>query len=216
MTKKEAKVTNRTGRATSTLGLAAVLVSTLVGSTLLAAPAFAAKIDLSKLTHGGNGCPGTGDGVQARLRSGGRLIVRMPEAKLDLSARALDRKTCSIALPVVVAPNERLVLRDLAIFGTESLRGDDSLNLRAELFAPDAQGPSIEANATGRTSPRSIYARLPDELALDCGKSTTVRVNAAGLARRQGASSVSRASLDGVALTLKIESCSTELLETGN
>ncbi len=166
-------------------------------------------LDWSKLQLAGPGCPATADApkVQYSERSG-RLLVYFNSMKVELSDRSIDRKACSLALPIVLPPGKTLSLGKPAVFGRVELSDQASLLVEAEVFEAGQKGPkaSKEFNGSQKVA-RDFYARESETIEAECGSTTILRANVTALARKAAASASGEAEVEGVALTAKLQDC---------
>jgi hypothetical protein len=208
------KTTLKTTLAATLGGLLAV--STLLGPTsahALPQDDSARVIDLDKITWGGTGCTGRGEPLSfyysKRL---GRLYVSLPEVAVSTGEKPLDRKACSLALPVELPPGKALVIGNPAVYGEGVVIGQSAEGrVQGEVFIAGGQGPTVMRimnAADGRIRP-SFYSRENQTIEMACGGSGTVRLNVSALAKASAAGSGERASvtLDGAAFTLQLRDC---------
>jgi len=159
-----------------------------------------AGVDLHQLTYAGTGCSADGPGIRAKLSSvSSRLVVYMPDMKSDGSN--MSRKVCSLALPISVAPNERLVVGRPSIFGKESLSSGQKMEAFSEAFFAGTTGPVVrqEIEGHGRRL-RDFYRIEQDSISLPCGQDAIVRTRTVLMASGE-------AEVRGIALDVKVLPC---------
>jgi hypothetical protein len=189
-----------------------------------------AEVDLSGLTYAGTGCAAGGRGIFTKFNArGDRLIVYRPDMAVDLRS-GLSRVVCSLALPVNVAADERVVIGRPAVFGKQNLSTGDSLHASGEVFfTGGGSGPVAEVDVDGEgggvggggaaggggESRRAVklhpfYSREEASIALPCGASGIVRTKSALLAGTKSTDPVGRALVSGIAFDLRTEKCTAE------
>jgi hypothetical protein len=168
-------------------------------------------IDLEKITWGGPGCTGKGEPLSfyysQRL---GRLYVSLPEVAVSAGEKPLDRKACSLALPVELPPGKALVIGHPAVYGEAVILGSSAEGrAQAEVFLAGGQGPTVTrvlSASDGRIRP-SFYSRENQKIELACGGSGTVRLNVSALAKTGAPGEKATVVLDGAAVTLQLRDC---------
>lgn len=165
-------------------------------------------IDLDQLTYAGNGCSKDSAPIEVKFSdTNERAVFIFPEMKLDLNNGRLERKSCSLALPVQVPANKKLVIGSPSLFGETNLDEETSVDFRGEAFFAGQSGPLVTRTADGAIKGRRyFYERLYDEVESACGESVTVRLNLSMIGRSKDYS-VNHASLDGSGLTLRLVDC---------
>ncbi len=161
------------------------------------------------ISFGGTGCRGDGNGIHAKLGSGGkRLLVYTPDMQVDLQSSRLDRKACAIAVPLELAEDERLVIGRPSIFGKELLETGSLLTVAAEVFIAGAQGPEVRTEIQGGPGHevRDFYKMATETMTSECGQVLNLRANASLLARGPG-SNGGVARLRGLAFDVRVEKC---------
>lgn len=187
--------------------------ASLAGSIFLSliAPSALAQgsvIDFDQLTYAGNGCAKDSAPIEVKYSEANeRAVFIFPEMKLDLSNGRLERKSCSLALPVQVPAGKKLVIGSPSLFGETNLAEETSVDFRGEAFLAGQNGPLVTRTADGSIQGRRyFYERLYDEVESSCGESVIVRLNLSMIGRSKD-SSINSASLDGSGLNLRLVDC---------
>jgi hypothetical protein len=173
------------------------------------APAFAG-IDINKLSYAGSGCPGDGVGIRPIISNySKRLIVYMPDMKVDRNGGSLARKVCSLALPVQVSANERVVIGWPSIFGKRSLADGEKLEAFSEVFFAGGSGPRVveDFEGHGDRRRRDFYSVNRGFVVSECGRDVIVRTRSVIMASQGTARTSGEAELRGTALDVRIEPC---------
>lgn len=146
---------------------------------LATAPAAAQdKVTLGQPAYGGSGCPdGTASIV---LGFGAQAAIYLFDAyAVGDNGRAVDRKTCGIAIPVHVPAGTSVAVRNVAVRGKSKLPEGLDATLNVELFSAGSTGEVNEiAVPTGDTGFLRFVTVPDDQLKWsDCGADINLRVN---------------------------------------
>lgn len=183
----------------------------LILMTMIAAPAFAGSVvDTSQLTWAGSGCTASDEPLDVYYgENSGRLLVFLPNLAAGEAGTRLERKTCSLALPVQLPPGKRLKLGAPAIFGLTDLRPGSKITAQSEVFLAGSTGPKVvkELESTDARVNRYFYERAEETLTSGCGTAEIIRANLSLVLTHASDSRDSRALVDGAALTALVEDC---------
>lgn len=165
-------------------------------------------VDLSQMQSAGTGCKAARSLEAYHSTSSGRLLVFFQEMKVDVVSKTLDRKACAISLPVSLPANQRMVLTQPSVFGFSALASGASASAQIEIFETGGQGPTAEQNLEGLdASEEFYYERGNGEYRTACGAQTILRANLSLIAKKGSSSVGGEATVEGAAVTLKIEDC---------
>lgn len=162
-----------------------------------------AEIKLADLTFAGTGCPAKGEPVRAKFSSTGkRLVIYTPAMKIEDSK--ISRRACSIALEVLVAPDERVVIGRPSVFGKERLGEGQKLEAEGDVFFAGRRAISARVEFTGTEvaseQPRGFYKIEKVSRFSACGENMVVRGRAILLSQAP-------AYIRGMAMDVYIEKC---------
>lgn len=165
--------------------------------------------DLSKVIVGGNGCPKTVGVTRIEFNQEKNILEVRPSAyRNDVSAaRPLDRKTCSIAIPVTVPKNKRLVISQIDLLGKADLQAGAKSQISFEAFVAGSSGLVKTRNFAPTAALKGRHlTRRTEVLKSECGAVTNVRLNSSMLtnASKKKAESME---LNSVSLYLSLEDC---------
>ena len=159
----------------------AALVAALLA---LAATAAVAENPLPKVTfgepgYGGSGCP---DGTAQVIRgfSNQAAIYILDAYKVGDNGRAIDRKTCAVAIPVDVPDGVSVAIRNVAIRGAAKLPDGLDATVSVEAFTASTHGEINEVPLSGAMDSGYLrFVTIPDDKLQwsDCGADTNLRVN---------------------------------------
>jgi len=177
----------------------------------LHAGSVSAETTIGNISHAGTGCSANGS-VQVRVGSNGtRLLVYTPDMQVELNSKRLDRKACSIAIPVGLAPNERLVIGRPSVFGSERLGAGTVLTASAEVFLAGSAGPQVTKEVIGSPghSLHNFYNIGGDSIVTGCGEQFILRANGSLLGRKTRITALAggEAELRGMAFDIQLEEC---------
>lgn len=119
----------------------------------------------------------------------------------------LERKACAMALPVHLAANEKLIVKDVRQrVSLKSAVGAKS-SARLEVFLAGQQGQVLKAEIEGKTKTVRSTQTLNDADVVaesDCGKDVIVRANSSAMISGSGAG---RVNTQALYLTLEVVNC---------
>jgi len=155
------------------LALLAVLLA-------FASPAAAIEpIAFGEIGYGGTGCPaGTATIVTNDARTSASLSLS--SYSVGDAGRALDRKTCALAIPVIVPDGVAVAIRSVTLVGNADLPPDVEATLTLEAFAAGEAGDLTEQTLTGLRSgswQRTVWVEWNKLVWTGCGEDTNLRVN---------------------------------------
>lgn len=156
----------------------AALVAALLA--LSAAPAAAQdSVTLGDPAYGGSGCKdGTANVV---LGFGAQAAIYLFDAyAVGDNGRAVDRKTCGIAIPVHVPAGMSVAVRNVAVRGQSKLPDGLDATLNVELFSAGSTGEVNEIALPGPGDTGYLrFVTVPDDQLKwsDCGADINLRVN---------------------------------------
>ena len=157
------------------LALATVLIALAIGAA--SAQTTAPAITFGDAGYGGSGCP---DGTAMVIKSpdGQSASLVFTEYAVGDNGRAVDRKTCAIAIPITVPAGTSVAIQSLAVRGHADLPADVDGTLTVEAFFAGTTGPSQETPLSGDKD--FVALTHPAEADLQwsaCGADTNLRVN---------------------------------------
>ena len=129
--------------------------------------------------YGGSGCP---DGTANVIRgfSNQAAVYVLDSYKVGDNGRAVDRKTCGIAIPVDVPDGVSVAVRSIAIRGSAELPDGLDATVSIEAFTASTEGEINEIALEGAMN--SAYLRfltIPDDKLQwsECGADINLRAN---------------------------------------
>ena len=161
-----------------------------LGILALSQAAFAADlndISLGVPGYGGNGCPANTASVTLS-EDAKSLSIIFDQFIVEAGGmnKALERKTCNIAIPVHVPQGLSISVVDVDYRGYVSLPVQASARLTAEYFLAGSLGPRFDKTFIGRTDTDYTFNNvigIAAQVWSPCGADTILRVNAAMLVR---------------------------------
>ncbi len=173
-------------------------------SLLVSTHAFAQEFGVGTIAYGGTGCK-TGTAELTAAGDGGlKLQFSEFNLKSGVGGRRLDRKTCSIALPIQ-APEGFSMSLVVAPEGVFNLDSSGSLNLRQESFIAGERGLVTSKTFVGPD--RDFF--LADDFDFQgepvwtsCGESSILRLNLSAIVRGRASAKV-----DALRLTVLVRPC---------
>ncbi len=138
-------------------------------------------------TYGGSGCPGGSADISTSV-GGDKLKIDFHEFVVEADgSKRLDRKACSIAIPVTVPAGYSVSVAPARLNGFVLVpRGGASAHLNIESFLAGNEGVVTEreygGGFTGRFRVTSDLPKGPERWS-DCGQDTILRVNTSAIAR---------------------------------
>jgi hypothetical protein len=177
----------------------------------VALPIAHADIDFNGISYAGTGCTGDGNGIRVTESTSepGRLIIYTPDMDVTLdNGKTFARAACNIVIPVTVAADQRLVIGNPSVFGSENLSSGETLDAKATVFMLGSTGPEVHAEITGN-GPRlgQFYKRELTEETLPCGQGGLIRAATSVLAQKQTEYAAGAANVRGLAFDVRIEAC---------
>jgi hypothetical protein len=164
----------------------------------------------SGIQFNGSGCPSALDGTFIDLDDErNQLEIRLRKFTLQTTdLRALDRKNCSIAIPVTLPQGQRIVFSQVDLSAKARLSERTQARLTLETFLPGTRGTRAEKALRETADPvqGTLLLRKTDTLVSRCGGVQVLRLNAsATLQSNTGESSLLDA--DRLALSFRVENC---------
>lgn len=129
--------------------------------------------------YGGSGCP-DGTGIAIRGFSNQAAAYVFDAYKVGDNGRAVDRKTCAIAIPVDVPAGVSVAVRTVGFRGAAKLPDGLDATLSVEVFSAGETGEIQELPLTGAMDSGYLrFVTVPDaELDWsECGTDINLRVN---------------------------------------
>jgi hypothetical protein len=164
----------------------------------------------SGIQFNGSGCPSALDGTFIDLDDErNQLEIRLRKFTLQTTdLRGLDRKNCSIAIPVTLPQGQRIVFSQVDLSAKARLSERTQARLTLETFLPGTRGTRAEKALRETADPvqGTLLLRKTDTLVSRCGGVQVLRLNAsATLQSNTGESSLLDA--DRLALSFRVENC---------
>lgn len=187
-------------------------------SLILGVQSFAQEFSIGAISYGGTGCKAGTAELTATLA--GELSLQLSDFRLKSSkTRRLDRKTCSLALPIEIPAGFTAALV-AAPEGNMDLDRGTTLNFRQENFLAGSQGSVLSktfsgpkgryfsANDFAMPIPMPEYSNsLQDEPTWTaCGDQAILRVNLSAMTRSTG-SGLATAEVDTIRMKLLLRPC---------
>jgi hypothetical protein len=118
----------------------------------------------------------------------------------------LDRKACTLAIPLKLPANLRLVVETAKLTGTARVtnKGLAVVNLAAFTGASQAEELRQVVETEGESA---IELASTEAHVTACGAETLLRVNASSVLQSRGRDSTAELQVDGIVLGLKLETC---------
>ncbi len=161
---------------------------------------------LGNLAIAGNGCYQSP--VQPELQlSSDKIEIPLSLMVKKESAASLARGACSLALPIEVDANHRLILSDAKLVGRVNLAKGSSSIVNVEIFKAGEKGISQVASADAkekRLRDGFVLEQSGEIFALACGESAILRVNSSGILKGKARATTS---LRGLEMGLRLELC---------
>lgn len=165
--------------------------------------------DLSKVVIGGNGCPKTVGVTRVEFNQEKNILEVRPSAyRNDVSAaRPMDRKSCSLSIPVTLPKNKRLVISQIDILGKVDLQAGGKSQITFEAFVAGSSAPlkTRQFAPTSALNGRHLTRRT-EVLKSACGAATNVRLNSSMLTNSSG-QKLESMEINSVSLYLSLEEC---------
>ncbi len=173
-----------TGKISKRLALAALSLA-LTSS----AEAFA-QVELGQIAVGGTGCPA---GTAMVLLSPDLLSVQVRYSQFEAVAggtRGIDRKACSLAIPLQLPPGLSVALINARYVGIADVSDGASAQITTESFIAGSQGPKVSRTITGPAQGGFMVVSSVDtdqRIFSGCGESVILRTNTSVVAQSSGA-----------------------------
>lgn len=191
------------------------LVITALGSILQAQSVILLPEDqnLSEIVQiGGAQISGVGCGgaASAVLQKDGDLVFMVGLSANKPKKAALDRKACSLALPIQLAPGFKLTAKKIELRGTTSIQKGAKIKISSEVFSAGAIGDKINIElaptSSIKKSIRTSQAVSADKSELvSCGGSTNLRINASVISMGVQKSVLTK--VDVIEVSTQLEKC---------
>jgi hypothetical protein len=165
--------------------------------------------DLSQVQIAGSGCPTVQNKTRVEFNEEKNLLeVQLNSYRNDVwEGRPLDRKSCSLTIPVKLAKNKRLVISQIDLLGKVDLLAGSQSQLQFEAFlAGSAESLKTRLIKASENMKGRILTRRTEVLKSRCGESDNVRINT-NLQTRGGRSSIESSEVEEIALFLSLEDC---------
>lgn len=137
-----------------------------------------AQVPIPDAVTAGNGCP-AGTAIVGVTPDGSKLIALFDDYTVNLprsSEKVSGRKNCTLAIPVDVPKNMRLVIKEISVQNDVNLVRGAKSTLNAEVFFAGSKGVKVSDVVKGpvnrvRTVKKSI------KVVSKCGEDEILRVN---------------------------------------
>ena len=177
-----------------------LLKSALLALTFSATLAHADSISLGIPAYGGSGCPsGTASVTLSPDAKALSLIFDQFVVEAGGANRRLERKSCSVAIPVHVPQGFSVSVVNVDYRGYVSLPSQASARMTAEYFLAGSTGPKFDKMFLGKTDTDYTFSNTLDINAVvwsACGADTILRVNAAMLVQTNRLNDQATATVD--------------------
>jgi len=164
------------------------LASAFIALTITAAPAqeAAPAIVFGEVGFGGTGCPdGTAIIIMSPDKQSASLVFT--DYAVGDNGRAVDRKTCAIAVPIAVPAGTSVAIQAVAVRGEANLPADIDGTLSVEAFFAGTTGPVEETALTGDGNFAAFTRPAEADLQWSaCGTDVNLRVNTSLRTRGDG------------------------------
>lgn len=179
------------------------ILTTALVAVLTSVSAQAGELKLGEPGYGGSGCPAGSASVTLAPDQKSLSILfdqYIVEAGED---KALDRKSCNIAIPVTVPQGYSIAILEFDYRGYISVPRGAQARLTAEYFFAGAQGPRLSTTFSNTDRDYLVNHTLEAHALVwsDCGAETNLRVNSSMLARSNSRRDPVLATVDSVDLT---------------
>lgn len=163
-------------------------------------------VELGNVAIVGNGC--YQGPVQSELQiSSDKLEIPLSLMVKKEGASSLARGACSIALPIAVDSNHRLVLSDAKVIGRFNLAKGSGSTVNVEIFKAGEKGFSQVSSAEAkdkRLRKDFVLEQQGEIFSLACGESAILRVNSSGILKGAARATTSLRDLE---LGFRLELC---------
>jgi len=167
-------------------------------------PRLAAALRMEDAIVGGAACPA--GSFTLALTNAGKVEIKTAAFNSEVSAEhRLERKACTLAIPLQLAENERLVIQAVTLTGSSSLREKATAVIDLNAFTGATTGnPVRKILEEGQEAAFTVEGESQQT---DCGARSLLRLNASTTLQAKGQAETSTIAVEGVSLTLKIEAC---------
>jgi len=184
----------------------------LVSALIIGHGVHAAGPEYGSPTYGGSGCPGGSAEISSGL-DGGSLKVDFEGYVAEADGNhKLDRKACSVAIPVRVPEGYSISIAPARLNGFALVPSGASAQLSVESFLAGGEGERTAREFGGGFTGRfRITSDLPEgpERWSECGQDTILRVNLSVIARAGDQDRRTLVIMDAALIhNLKIRRCS--------
>lgn len=174
---------------------------------LIAEDNLASVMLIDQLKVAGTGCSAAKNETRIEFdQEKNSLKLSFAKYRTDLSdlSKNVDRKACSLSIPVVVPAKKRVVISQISLHGKVRLNSGSKSQTSFEAFLSGSKAPQktklVNAGNSGLVG-RTLFRRT-EVLKSECGKSDLLRLNSSLLQSGLGSSEVEEAVLD-----LTLEDC---------
>lgn len=155
---------------------------------LSATSVFADDIRLGQPAYGGNGCPqGTASAVLSPDAKTLSILFDQYTAEAgNATGRAVDRKSCNVAIPVHVPNGFSMSLFKVDYRGFNSLPAGGSSRLNVDYFFAGQRGPSYSKTFYGEQNANYLLTNTLNNSTVvwsPCGAETNLRINSSLMAQ---------------------------------
>lgn len=171
---------------------------------------------LGEIGYAGSGCPANTLDYQISTTDN-KITFRFESFNAFVGgteAKRINRKACSLAIPVTLPPNFKLAASELNIMGEAILPEKTKLKFTTEMFFPSEKGEKLVSDMSGGGKKTFSLIHKPEKLLwTSCGGVTTLRINTSMLLKANQDKEVAEGNLnfdevDGeMILKLKLQSC---------
>lgn len=168
---------------------------------------------LDQLSVNGSGCPLNQYGTRVDFnRESNQLNISFEEYNLPLvkpTQGLFARKSCSLAIPIELPANTRLVVTQMDLTANLDLSLNSNLEFGGEVFFAGEQGLRLTQTVSGNDVPqkgRSLLRRN-EVLKSACGGKGIFRTNTYGTLKRQNSEDIALAALGEFKMSFKLERC---------
>ncbi len=175
---------NRTGKISKGLVLMALSLALTSSAEALA------QVELGQVVVGGTGCPA---GTALVTLSPDLLSVQVRYSQFEAvagGARSLDRKACSLAIPLQLPPGLSVALIASRYVGSVDVSEGGSVQISTESFTAGTQGPKLSRTLNGPVQDGFALVSTVDtdrQTFSECGESVILRTNTSVVAQSAGA-----------------------------
>ncbi len=199
----------------------AISLCTLALSLPLLSVAKAATVpnlltDVGDLKVGGTGCQDE-DVIEARYPRSGKITLFFPhyKATANRTDRSDARKACAAAVPIDVAPNRRIVVKNVSLSARVRLAPRTTGLMRLETFFSGTVGTPLTETVTATSDQVNRLVKLNDSgivLRGECGQPAILRLNTAANLVTQHPTDFSQVTVTSLRLTVMSEACESTIV----